>query len=85
MTDGRRKIKIGWSERYSVEIAWCDEDGGFVAVCPELDGISAIGETRDEAFREFQVVLPAVLDVMHGDGEEFPDYLAFEGRRKGKR
>lgn len=38
--------------RYSADIAWSEEDAAWVAVCPEFEGVSAIGDTLEEAARE---------------------------------
>src|SRR5690606_17981404 len=38
--------------RYSARIVWSEEDGGYVATVPELEGLSAFGETQEDALTE---------------------------------
>ena len=42
-------------DNYSIEIAWSDEDGGFIALVPELEGVSAFGSSKEEALAEVEV------------------------------
>ena len=41
--------------QYSARIVWSDEDGGYVATAPELEGVSAFGETLEDALTELGV------------------------------
>lgn len=38
--------------KYAIEIFYSEEDGGYIAVVPELPGCSAFGETPEEALKE---------------------------------
>ena len=38
-------------------IAWSEEDGGYVATCPEVPGLSAFSETKEDALAEAQIAL----------------------------
>jgi hypothetical protein len=42
----------GRALRYSARIVWSEEDGAFVATCPEFEGISVFGGTGSEAASE---------------------------------
>jgi len=57
---------------YSFTVRWSDEDEGYIALCPEFPGVSAWGETADDAIREVQVALSLVIEVMGEDREELP-------------
>lgn len=57
---------------YSVKVFWSQEDAGYVAVCPELQGISAFGESREDALRELDVAIDLALEVMQADGTPIP-------------
>lgn len=45
---------------------------GFRAFCPLLPGLSAKGETRDEAVRKIRTALDRRLDRMIARGERIP-------------
>ena len=60
---------------YSINITWSDEDGTFVATCPELPGLSAFGDTPDEAAREAHVAAQGFIKIMQADGDEIPEPL----------
>lgn len=49
-----QKIKMN---KYSFNIAWSEEDEEFVATCPAFPGLSALGETEEEALTEAKVAL----------------------------
>jgi len=54
--------------QYSVVIQWSDVDNGYIAFVPELEGLSAFGETQDVALRELTVAKEAYLEVLIEDG-----------------
>jgi predicted RNase H-like HicB family nuclease len=58
--------------KYSVSIKWSDEDNGFIAVVPELDGLSAFGETQDEAIQELMVAAEGYLEAIEESGQKIP-------------
>ena len=54
------------TEHCGVNIFWSEEDEMFVAISPELGGPkgpSALGETREEALREYEVVLSMIQEI----------------------
>jgi len=59
--------------RHSVIVQWSEEDQAFIATVPELPGLSAFGETQEEALRELDIAKGAFLDVMREDGQEIPE------------
>ncbi len=58
---------------YSTIIQWSDEDEGYIAIVPELPGVSAFGETIEEAARELEIAKQLVLKVYAEDGCPLPD------------
>jgi len=59
------------AEHYRVDIFWSEEDAMFVAVCPDLwegKGVSALGDTREDALREFGVVME-LLEEMEDEAD----------------
>jgi predicted RNase H-like HicB family nuclease len=48
-------------DKYALQIFWSDEDASFIAVCQEFPGLSAFGETREEALREAQIALDLMI------------------------
>lgn len=63
---------------YSLNIAWSEEDGAFVATSPELPGLSAFGDTPEEAAAEAQIAAQGFLEVMEADGDAIPEPLKVE-------
>ena len=57
---------------YSFAVRWSDEDAAYVATCPEFPGVSAFGDTAEDAVREGQVALSLVVEDMVEDGEALP-------------
>lgn len=58
--------------RHSVAVKWSDEDNGFIAFVPELEGLSAFGETQDEAVKELLVAAEAYMESLKESGQEIP-------------
>ena len=65
--------------RFSRRIFWSEEDEAFVAVCPELDELSAIGTTPDAASAALDVALDAAVAALEADGQPVPDPLVHRG------
>jgi predicted RNase H-like HicB family nuclease len=63
-------------DRYSAQIVWSDEDGGYIAMTPELDGISAFGDTPAAALAELSVARSLWLDEVSESGRQAPDPLS---------
>ena len=48
---------------YKFDLAWSVEDEGYIATCPEFVGLSAFGETANEALAEAQVALKLFIEA----------------------
>ncbi len=51
------------NNKYTIQIFWSAEDEGFIAVCQEFPGLSAFGETREEALQEAQTALNLMIET----------------------
>ena len=61
------------ADRYSTHVFYDEESAGFVAVSPEVPGVSAVGGTRAGALAEFAVVLEMALDTYRVEGWPIPE------------
>lgn len=61
------------NNKYTLQIFWSEEDEAFVAVCRELHGLSAFGETREEALREAQIALDLIIETYRENGISLPE------------
>jgi len=59
-------------DRYSVDACWSDEDGAFVAVCPEFEGLSALGATAKEAVEELESAIALAVETHQEEGWPLP-------------
>lgn len=58
--------------KYIIEIFYSEEDGGYVAVVPELPGCSAFGETEEDALHEVRVATNLWLAAAKREGRKVP-------------
>lgn len=58
--------------KYGFKIQWSDEDQGYVATSPEFPGLSAFGETEEEALAEAKIARQLFIEDMQESGEELP-------------
>ena len=57
---------------YAIEIFYSEEDGGFIAIVPELAGCSAFGETEEKALREVKIAMQLWLETAKEIGRAIP-------------
>ncbi len=57
---------------YSVRVVWSADDDGFLALCDEFPELSAFGETRRKALREFDVALGLLIEAYQAEGRPLP-------------
>lgn len=61
------------SSKYRVNIVKCDEDeGGFMAIVPELPGCMSDGDTVEEAYSNAQDAIDAWIEVAKRHGKNIP-------------
>ena len=59
-------------DHYTVEVFWSDEDKGFIAFVHELEGCSAVGETRETALREVETAIELWIETAKEIGRPIP-------------
>jgi antitoxin HicB len=59
--------------RYSVVIKWSDEDEGYIGTVPELPGLSAFGETYEDALSELECASEAFVEALKESGKALPE------------
>lgn len=57
---------------YGFRIAFSEEDQSFVAMCVELEGLSGLGDTPEQALAEVKVAVELALEEYVAQGEPFP-------------
>jgi predicted RNase H-like HicB family nuclease len=53
--------------KYSINIIWSDEDGGYIATIPEFKNLSAFGETYEKALEEAKVAAKGYIETFKAD------------------
>lgn len=59
--------------RYLVELFWSEEDGGYIAVVPDLPGGSAFGATPEAAVHEIGAAIEAWIAACRSSGDPVPE------------
>jgi len=59
--------------KYGLEILWSDEDQGFIATCADFPGLSAFGETEEEALAEGKVARGLFIESLQNTGDVLPE------------
>jgi predicted HicB family RNase H-like nuclease len=59
--------------KHAVSIKWSDEDNGYIAVIPGIQGLSAFGETREKALSELNVASETYFKSLKKARRQFPD------------
>lgn len=59
--------------KYQFNIAWSVEDKAYIATCPEFYGLSAFGDTPEEALAEAQIALELFIETYAEDGKPLPE------------
>ncbi len=65
--------------QYSAHIVWSAADGGYIATAPELEGVSAFGETLEDALTELGVARDVWLEESCASGRDLPAPLTLPG------
>lgn len=60
-------------QHYSLTLAWSDEDNGYIALCPEFPGVSAFGDTPQDAISEAGTALLATIETYKAEGWSLPE------------
>jgi predicted RNase H-like HicB family nuclease len=60
-------------KNYSFKVFWSEEDKGYIAVCPEFPGISAFGDTPEQALAEVKIPLEMAIETYEEEGWSLPE------------
>jgi len=60
------------SIKYPASVFWSEQDGGFIAIAPDLPGSSAFGETEADALRELRLVIELGIESHRAVGNPIP-------------
>lgn len=64
--------------RYSIRVTWSEQDNLFVATCPALGDLSALGETAPAAVEELGQAIELALETYAARGWPTPEPEALE-------
>ena len=59
--------------KYPVTIFYSEEDGGYIAIAPDLKGCSAFGESPQEGLRELETAAALWLETARKDRATIPE------------
>ena len=71
------------NNRYPFNIEWSEEDQEYVATCPAFPGLSAFGESEEEALREGKIALQGFIETAKANDISLPEpaaRVAFSGK-----
>lgn len=60
-------------DNYSLRLEWSEEDEGYIATCPEFPGLSAFGETVEEAVQEAKTAVDLFIEDYNEADESLPE------------
>lgn len=58
--------------KYGFNLLWSEEDQGFIVTCPDFPGLSAFGETPEEALSEAKIALDLFIASLQATGDSLP-------------
>ena len=58
--------------KYGFNLLWSEEDQGFIVTCPDFPGLSAFGETPEEALSEARIALELFIESLQASGDSLP-------------
>jgi len=58
---------------YLINVFFSEEDGGWIAEIPDLEGCSAFGSTPEDAVTEVQLAKEAWLETARDAGRPIPE------------
>ncbi|MDQ2805536.1 MAG: type II toxin-antitoxin system HicB family antitoxin [Chloroflexota bacterium] len=53
-------------------VAWSEEDGVYIATCPVFPGVSAFGDTPQQAIQELNGALDLAVETYEAEGWTLP-------------
>lgn len=59
--------------KYSINLAWSDEDDCYLATIPEFPGLITHGDTPEEAAAEAEIAAAGFIEIYEEDGDPIPE------------
>lgn len=59
--------------KYSMFMAWSEEDKAYIVSVPELPGCMADGKTPEEAVKNAEIIIQEWIETALEDGETIPE------------
>lgn len=66
------------ANRYPFSIEWSEEDQEYITTCPAFPGLSAFGETEEEALREGKIALAGFIATFEANNMPLPEPIVNE-------
>jgi predicted RNase H-like HicB family nuclease len=66
------KASDTYNSNYTFSIFWSEEDEAFIAICPDFPGVSAFGDTEEQALAEAKIALKLAIETYEEEGWELP-------------
>jgi antitoxin HicB len=66
-------VTVADNKKYPAQVFYSEEDGGYIALAPDLPGCSAFGETQEEALRELQDAISVWKGAAGKAGNPIPE------------
>jgi predicted RNase H-like HicB family nuclease len=60
-------------KKYGFSVFWSEEDGGYIATCPDFPGLSAFGESPEEAIQQASSALEGFVETLAKDDTPLPE------------
>lgn len=57
---------------YDIKTFYSEEDGGYIAIVPDLPGCSAFGKSEKKALEEIKIAQSLWLEAAESEGREIP-------------
>jgi predicted RNase H-like HicB family nuclease len=61
------------ANKYSFNIEWSEEDQEYLATCPSFPGLTAFGETEEEALAEGKIALQGFIQTCEANNIPLPE------------
>jgi len=58
--------------KYELMVAWSEEDRVYIATCPAFAGVSAFGDTPQQAIQELNEALDLAVETYQAEGWALP-------------
>lgn len=69
-------------EHYGFDVFWSEEDEGYIATCPDFPGLSAFGESEEQALSEGKTALRLFLESLQTEGKRAPRATTLQKKRR---